>query len=174
MCRNVFSNLTGPNGGVVLIEIILIPEVSQGMSPSSARGNQLALSSTTIPLKSSSTETSLPSRGASPNSSTTSLRIAQCWTEIPRDSLAAVSTLDTPPPGNAQYPGKDGIDSLRLPSRTSTPFSPCRVIIRVAVGRGGLRSIFGILRPLGTSLMGGANTQMVSRHNMVWPQHGHN
>ena len=144
------------------------------MSPSSARGNQFALSSTTIPLKSSSTETSFPPCGASPNSSTISRSIAQCWTEIPKDSLAAVSTLDTPPPGKAQYPGKDGIDSLLLPSSTSTPLSLCLVIIRVAVGRGGLRSKLGILRPIGTSLMDGANTQMVSRHNMVWPHHGHN
>ncbi len=152
----------------------LIPSVSQGMSPSSARGNQFDLSSTTILRKSSSTATILPPWGASPNSSTTSRSIAQCCTEIPKISLAVESTLDTPPPGNAQYPGKEGIDSLRFPSKTSTPSSPSRVIISVAEGRAGLRSMFGISKPLGTSLMFGAYAQMVSIHNMVWPPHGHN
>ena len=102
MCKNVFSNLIGPNGGVVLIEIMRIPDVSHGISPSRASGNQFDLSSTTMLLKSSSTEISFPSDGASPNSSTNSLRIAQCCTDMPKTSLAELSTLDTPPPGKAQ------------------------------------------------------------------------
>ena len=70
-----------------------------------------------------------------------------------KDSTAAVSTLDTPPPVNAQYPGKAAMVSLRKPSKTSGPFGPSLESVIVAVGRGGLRTNPDRSTPSGNSLM---------------------
>ena len=107
------------------------------LSPSNASGNQFALSSTTIPLKSSSTETNFPSCGASPNL-TTSLRIAQCCTEIleihSQQYLLLILRLR-----NALISGKTAWIRYDYPVEPRLIFLR-RVIIRVAVGRGGFRS----------------------------------
>ena len=70
-------------------------------------------------------------------------------------STANLSTRDRPPPGNAQYSGKAGIDCALLPSNTSTPLEPSRVSINVADGLI-LREATLISTPSGTSLIGKA------------------
>ena len=125
--KNVFWNLVGDCGGVILSVMTWQSNFSIEISPASATSSHPDLSLQTISLTSSLTSKKppLPS-GVTPISSSISLRRVKTDSLSPVlsanhsgwESAAFLSTLLTPPPGKDQRSGKAGSSGLLCPNRT--------------------------------------------------------